>query len=160
MMLRAIAFIAVLVLFWLGLSGLYIPLILGLGALSIAVIAVLSSRARLIDEEGFPVELLLNALWYWPWLVWQILCSGVTVAKIIVSPSLPASPTLITVRASQRTAAGRTTYANSITLTPGTVSVGVDRDEILVHALTEAGAADVAEGGMDRMVTKFEGQSG
>lgn len=156
-MLRACAFILVLVVFWLGLSGLFIPLILVLGVMSVAAIALLSARAGVVDEEGFPIQLVFNALWYWPWLLWQILLSGLTVARIIVSPSLPASPTLTTVRATQRTVAGRTTYANSITLTPGTVSVGVEGDKIHVHALTTAGAQDVEEGAMDRMVSRFEG---
>jgi multicomponent Na+:H+ antiporter subunit E len=51
------------------------------------------------------------------------------------------------------------TYANSITLTPGTISVDVKRDEILVHALTRDGAEGLLAGEMDRRVTRFEGAS-
>ena len=88
-MLRACAFILVLVVFWLGLSGLFIPLILVLGVMSVAAIALLSARAGVVDEEGFPIQLVFNALWYWPWLLWQILLSGLTVARIIVSLAYP-----------------------------------------------------------------------
>ena len=114
----------------------------------------------ILDKEGFPAHLLVNAVWYWPWLLWQIFLSGLGVARIIVTPSLPATPTLLKVRASQTTAAGRATYANSITLTPGTVTVEVEGDEFLVHALTADGAADLSEGLMDRVVTRFEGARG
>jgi multicomponent Na+:H+ antiporter subunit E len=52
---------------------------------------------------------------------------------------------------------GVATYANSITLTPGTISVDVREGEILVHALTKEGAAGLLSGEMDRRVTRFEG---
>ena len=61
------------------------------------------------------------------------------------------------VRASQKTAAGVATYANSITLTPGTVTVGVNGRDLTVHALVREGALDLEGGGMDRRVSQFEG---
>jgi multicomponent Na+:H+ antiporter subunit E len=78
------------------------------------------------------------------------------VTKIILNPKLPISPTLIRVRANQRTAVGVATYANSITLTPGTITARVSGNEFLVHAVTRSGAEDLAEGIMDRRVKKFE----
>jgi multicomponent Na+:H+ antiporter subunit E len=63
---------------------------------------------------------------------------------------------LVRIPISQKTDVGRTVFANSITLTPGTISVEVGRDEILVHALTRSGARELAAGEMDRRVTKFE----
>lgn len=146
-----------LYLFWLGLSGHYTVMLMSIGAVCAIGIVALSSRMAVIDHEGHPVKLLVRAMWYWPWLVWQIVLSGLTVSRIILSPSLPISPALIRVRATQKTAVGLVTYANSITLTPGTVSVDIEDEMILVHAITEDGARDVAGGGMDRMVTSFEG---
>jgi multicomponent Na+:H+ antiporter subunit E len=146
-----------LYLFWLGLSGHYTIMLMSIGAACAIAIVAVSKRMAVIDHEGHPVALLGRALWYWPWLIWQIVLSGLSVSRIILSPSLPISPALIRVRASQKTAAGLVTYANSITLTPGTVSVDIEDDVILVHAITEDGARDVASGGMDRMVTRFEG---
>jgi multicomponent Na+:H+ antiporter subunit E len=61
-------------------------------------------------------------------------------------------------RPSQRSAVGLCTHANSITLTPGTISVEVGPDEFLVHALTSAAAEGVRSGDMDRRVKRFEGQ--
>jgi len=76
-----------------------------------------------------------------------------------LSRSLPISPTLINVKANQKTVVGIVTYANSITLTPGTISVEIENNDITVHALTQDGALDLTGGEMDRMVTKFEGLS-
>jgi multicomponent Na+:H+ antiporter subunit E len=69
---------------------------------------------------------------------------------------LPISPHLITVRTSQKTAVGQVIYANSITLTPGTISLDVRDDTILVHALTSDSAAGVEAGEMDRRVSRLE----
>jgi multicomponent Na+:H+ antiporter subunit E len=95
-------------------------------------------------------------LLYWPWLLWEIVKANWDVAKIIANPSLPISPTMMRVRASQKTDLGKAIYANSITLTPGTLSVGLEGDEITIHALTRAGADGVVEGTMDRKVTELE----
>ena len=73
--------------------------------------------------------------------------------------ALPISPTLVRVKTSQKTALGVNIYANSITLTPGTISVEATRKEILVHAVTREGAEALAEGRMDRRVTAFEGEA-
>ncbi|MDP1718034.1 MAG: Na+/H+ antiporter subunit E, partial [Burkholderiales bacterium] len=86
-----------------------------------------------------------------------IVKSAWDVSKIILNPRLPISPTLIRVKTTQKTAVGVVTYANSITLTPGTISVDVKQGEILVHALTCEGAAGLQSGEMDRRVTRFEG---
>jgi multicomponent Na+:H+ antiporter subunit E len=61
------------------------------------------------------------------------------------------------VRASQSTSVGIATYANSITLTPGTVTVGVNGNRLTVHALTRAGALDLEAGAMDRRISHFTG---
>ena len=144
--------------FWLVLSGHYTAPLMIVGAVSSLAVVALASRMAVIDREGHPIYLFGRAMWYWPWLIWQIIKSGIDVSRIILSPSLPISPTLINVKASQKSVVGVVTYANSITLTPGTVSVEVEGDEITVHAITRAGAMDLAEGEMDRMVTRFEGR--
>jgi len=149
---------AVLFLFWLGLSGYFTPLLLGFGVASAIVIVIIVRRAGVADGEGHPVHLLPNALWYLPWLVWQILLSGLAVARLALSRDSALSPTLVKVRASQRSALARSVFANSITLTPGTVSIEVDEKSILVHALTEQGAEELAGGGMDAMVCRLEGR--
>ena len=153
------AFSAVLVLFgfWLLLSGFFEPFLMTAGAVSALCIVALAHRMDVIDHEGHPIHLGIRAFSYWPWLLVEIAKSAWDVTRIILNPRLPVSPTLVRVKTSQKTTVGVVTYANSITLTPGTISVDVGRGEILVHALTREGAAGLQSGEMDRRVTRFEG---
>lgn len=146
----------VLFCFWLVLSGHYTVITVPAGILSVLGVVALSRRMGIADEEGHPIHLLPRVLTYWPWLIKEIAKSTWDVTKIILNPKLPISPTLIRVKASQGTAVGLATYANSITLTPGTITARVSGNEFLVHAVTRAGAEDLAKGTMDRRVKKFE----
>ena len=146
-----------LFIFWLVLSGHYTPFLIGCGVVISLMIALFSRRLHIVDEEGHPIHLLLSAFRYWPWLVMQIIMSACKVARILISPTLQITPTLTRVRMSQKTAVGRVTYANSITLTPGTVSIALEGEYILVHAITRENALDVESGEMDKMCTRFEG---
>jgi multicomponent Na+:H+ antiporter subunit E len=150
---------AFLFVFWLALSGHYTATLIGAGAICSALCVLAAIRLRAADTEGHPVELFRGALTYFPWLSWEIAKSAWTVTKIILHPRLPISPTMTTVRASQKSAAGIATYANSITLTPGTITVGADDHVLIVHALTGDGALDLEGGAMDRRVTRFESAS-
>jgi multicomponent Na+:H+ antiporter subunit E len=143
--------------FWLVLSGHYTPMLVVAGAASAALCVLAAHRMRVPDREGHPVELLWGAVTYYPWLAREIAKSAWAVTKIILHPRLPISPTMTVVRASQRTPVGVATYGNSITLTPGTITVGVNGSELTVHALTRDGALDLEAGGMDRRVSQFEG---
>jgi multicomponent Na+:H+ antiporter subunit E len=149
--------VASLFLFWLLLSGFWVPFLLTAGLASAVLVAAFAHRMGAIDREGQPFHLSWRALVYWPWLIWEIAKAGWDVSKLILDPKLPISPTMLRVRAQQKTAVGLVIYANSITLTPGTISVDVEGDEILVHAITTAGADSLAEGDMDRRVAAFEG---
>jgi multicomponent Na+:H+ antiporter subunit E len=142
---------------WLLLSGYYLTLLLSLGALSALLATVIAVRMEIVDHETYPVQLTWGVFSYWGWLVWQIIKSNIDVARVILSPSLPISPNVVRVKASQRTTLGLVTYANSITLTPGTVSMYLDGDIIEVHALTESGARELKDGEMDRRVSAIEG---
>jgi multicomponent Na+:H+ antiporter subunit E len=114
-------------------------------------------RMRVVDREGAPIEPSLRALVYLPWLLWQIAKANLDVARRILDPRLPIDPRVIRVRASQRRDLARVIYANSITLTPGTVSIDVAGDRITVHALTREAAEGLATGEMDRRVSRVEG---
>jgi multicomponent Na+:H+ antiporter subunit E len=143
--------------FWLALSGHFTPMLVVAGAASAAVCVLAAIRMRAADAEGHPIELFRGAVSYFPWLAREIAKSGWAVTKLILHPRLPISPTMTVVRASQRTPAGVVAYGNSITLTPGTITVGVNGSELTVHALTRDGALDLEAGGMDRRVSQFEG---
>jgi multicomponent Na+:H+ antiporter subunit E len=159
---RLIALALALFVFWLALSGHYTTFLVVSGALVSLAVAIWGRYVGYTDREGFPGELILRGLLYWPWLLKEIFKSGFSVARIILSPSLPVAPRLVRVKTSQRTAVGTATYANSITLTPGTITIEVDRHDrtLLVHALTAATAADLETGVMDGRVTRFEWAAG
>ena len=142
---------------WLLLSGHYNPLMIGFGIISCLLVVLLSYRMRIVDEEGAPVDLGLRPfIFYAPWLLKEIVVANFDVAGRILSPRLPIQPTLISVRASQKGELARVIYANSITLTPGTVSVGMERDTITVHALSHEEALEDGSGEMDRRVSALE----
>lgn len=148
----------VLFAFWLALSGHYTQFLIGVGVACAALCVFVASRMGAVDREAHPVHLLGRALTYFPWLIWEIVKSAWSVAKIIVNPKLPISPTMTVVEASQRTSVGIVTYANSITLTPGTITTGVKGNRLTVHALVADGADDLEAGGMDARVKQFEGE--
>ena len=157
---RLLALAILLFGFWLLLSGHYTVWLIGSGAVTALLLAVLGRRFGYGDEEGLPVERVAAGLGYWPWLVKEVALSSVAVARIIVNPRLPISPRLIRAPYGPRTSVGIATYANSITLTPGTITVEVDqrRREFVVHALTDAGASDLMAGEMNNRVERFEGR--
>ena len=155
---RLILITIALFVFWLVLSGHYDLWFVASGlALSLCTVAFCWAKG-ITDAEGFPVGLIRRAAFYWPWLALQILKSGLRVARIILDPKLPISPTLVRVDALQTTAVGLTTYANSITLTPGTLTVeATERGRAFwVHAIERAGAEGFADDEMNRKVAWFE----
>jgi multicomponent Na+:H+ antiporter subunit E len=155
---RFLSLAAGLFLFWLALSGHYTPFLIAVGAICSLACAYVAARVKFTDADGHPIHLLPRTLIYYPWLIVEILKSAWGVTKIVLNPRQPISPTMTKVKASQRTPAGIATYGNSITLTPGTLTVGILGQDIQVHALTEEGAIAVESGDMDRHVSRFEGQ--
>ena len=143
--------------FWLLLSGTYTPFLVLSGLGASAAVAALAWRMGAADPEGYPIQLTLAAVTYWPWLFKEIAVSGWQVTRIVLDPRLPVSPALVRFKPSQKTTVGLVTHANSITLTPGTLTVDADQDSFLVHALTRAGADGVAASEMDRRVSRLEG---
>jgi multicomponent Na+:H+ antiporter subunit E len=156
---RLILLALALIAYWLLLSGHYTPWLIGAGIVCAAAIIGFGVRMGFTDEEGFPVTLMPRAAIYWPWLALEIVKSALGVARLIVDPRLPISPKLIRVDATQKSAVGLTTFANSITLTPGTISVEVSERsrQIWVHAISSDTAAGLEDGEMDRRVSWFEG---
>ena len=94
------------------------------GAASAVLCVLAARRMGVADAEGHPIHLIGRFVTYLPWLLREIAKSAWAVAKIIVNPALPISPTMTQVRAGQKTPLGIVTYANSITLTPGTITDG------------------------------------
>ena len=156
-MLRALSLGATLAAVWLLLSGHYVPLILALGAGSIAAVVWITHRMDAIDQETHPIHLAGKALSYFPWLLLEIVKANIDVAKAIINPKMPIEAKILRVDGSQQTDIGLVTYANSITLTPGTVTIWDEGTRLDVHALTPAAADGLLSGEMDRRVTNLEG---
>jgi multicomponent Na+:H+ antiporter subunit E len=148
---------------WLALSGRYSaqPIVLTMGALSIALVWWLSARMdRTAGEPGLPREtlgMLFRAPRYLAWLAWQVVRANLSLARVVLDPRRRLEPRLLRVRARQRSALGQVIHANSITLTPGTITLDLRGGELLVHALTPSSGAGVLAGHIDRAVTRLEG---
>jgi multicomponent Na+:H+ antiporter subunit E len=141
---------------WLMWSGIFTTQLLILGLLSVLVVTLIAFRMHSIDRESMPVEMILPALVYAPWLFWEIAKANLEVMIIILTPSLPISPSVVTIEGSQKTDLGLAIHGNSITLTPGTVTLDIDDCELTVHALTTSAEASLKAGGIDRRVRGLE----
>ena len=156
-MLRLISAFVVLYLFWLVLSGYFTLFLMSAGAACSIAVVWFARRMEVIDAEGHPVQLGWRIVAYWIWLSKEIAKSAWEVSRIVVDPRLPISPTMISFKPSQKTTVGLVIHANSITLTPGTITIDATKDGFMVHALTRAGAEGVTSGDMDRRVSACEG---
>lgn len=139
-----------LVAFWLSMSGLFKPLILGMGAASVLVTLYLASRLEVVDKESSPYMRLHVFFAYWIWLLGEIIKANVIVIRACLKVDLDIDPALVKVKTTCRSDLAKTTFANSITLTPGTVTLAVEGDQLLVHALYEDEAGPDAFDEMDR----------
>ena len=141
---------------WLMLSGHWDVRLLLLGLLSVVVTVWMARRMGIDDAEGLPVQQFPRLIVYLPGLARAVVASNIDVARRIVTPLLPIEPVTVRVQADQKTAVGRVVYANSITLTPGTIALEVEENSIEVHALTGEGARDLCTNEMGRRVTACE----
>lgn len=122
---------------WLTLSGYFIPMILTFGVISIAIVVWMCRRMKILDVETVPYVMLPQTLSYYVWLFIEIVKANVQVLKAVLSPDLEVSPTMVKIPLASDADLAEAMFANSITLTPGTVSVDMQSDHILVHALLE-----------------------
>ena len=152
------SFILFFILFslWLLMSGHYNLLIVSLGIISCAFCVYVAKRGKLIDDEGLPIFFMPRLLNYLIWLFKEILKSNLSTAKVIINGKV--EPETFTVKTSQVTDVAKVTYANSITLTPGTVTTKIQKGVFEVHALNSDFGNDVRTNEMDKKVTWFEGK--
>ena len=155
MIIKALLLFVFYFVIWLLLSGHYDPLLITLGVLSCIICLYVTWKAKFIDDEGLPLHLLIRLPMYTVWLFKEIIKANIDTAKIIIFNN--PDPQNFRVKSSQKTEAGKVTYANSITLTPGTVTTELDGDVLEVHALSSDMADDVKSGAMDKKVSWLEG---
>ncbi|MCW8931361.1 MAG: Na+/H+ antiporter subunit E [Gammaproteobacteria bacterium] len=145
-----------LAMFWVLISGHYTTFILVLGVISIAIVVFVAHRMDVVDHESQPVHLTLKLPAYYAWLIKEIILANILVVKHIWLGNKTISPVMTTIKASQKTDIGKVIYANSITLTPGTVTLELEGDKFIVHALLRESIKDLESGEMDRRVTQLE----
>jgi multicomponent Na+:H+ antiporter subunit E len=149
---RTLSLAVFLALLWWSLSGQTAPLLLTFGVLSVLATLWVARRMGTVDHESHPVHMSWRLMRYWGHLAREIVVSNIDVARAIVFPNMRIAPHFLRVRTAQPTDLGKVVLANSITLTPGTVTVDLQGDELLVHALTEASGQAVVEGQLDRRI--------
>lgn len=147
-----------LIVLWLAISGVYKPVILALGCVSIALVVWLSRRMDVVGVEHNPVLYSWRLPVYWAWLLGQIIKANCQVAAAALFPAGRVHPAIFTAPVRLNSAVGKVTYGNSITLTPGTVTLQLDRDRVWVHALLASSAEGVKSDQMQRKVAWLEGQ--
>lgn len=156
MKLQTISLGFLLVIFWLLNSGHYTPLIMSLGAISIALVILIARRMNVVDEESQPLHLTRSIPAYYAWLLKELIVSNIDVVARIWRGGDSINPAVATIRINQHSDMGRVIYANSITLTPGTVTTDVRRDSITVHALNRSSIDALNSGEMAARVKRLE----
>ncbi|MEM9302457.1 MAG: Na+/H+ antiporter subunit E [Pseudomonadota bacterium] len=143
---------------WLVWSGLYKSLLLMLGVLSVSLTLWLSRRMLLTDQNVFSLDLVPRLVGFWSKLLVDIVRSNFQVAGIIIRPRMPISPTMVTIESPTCGLVGQATIANSVTLTPGTLTVDAHEGVFKVHCLTRRGAAELAEASTGADVVRAIGE--
>ena len=130
---------------------------LSFGAVSVIIVLYVLKRMDEVDEERQETGTSLKLIRYLPWLFVQIAKSSMQVTKLIWGSSEKISPVLEKINAQDVPIKSRVLYANSITLTPGTLSVDLVDGEVSVHALQQSSIDELKEGLMQRKVTDIWG---
>ncbi len=150
---------------WIVFSGQFDAFHLTLGVLSSAFITAISSSFLFVDRsKGFGVRFqeVIRLPGYLLWMLYQILLSNIHILKLALTPGdLPeVEPSLVRIKTNLKTDFGKWMLANSITLTPGTITISIEGDELLIHSISKVTTAGVLDGTMERKIARiFERES-
>ena len=145
---------------WLLLSGKYDWFHISLGVVSACIVTVLQLRInkylyfqkKIANENSLSWSRLFI---YIPWLIWQVILASLQVAYVVLHPRMPINPSLVKFKTKLPNIAARVILGNSITLTPGTLTINIANDEFLVHALTDASHSSIVDGSLPEQVAKL-----
>jgi multicomponent Na+:H+ antiporter subunit E len=144
----------ILMISWVLWSGIYKPLLLGLGLFSVVLSAWLAYRMGFF-RHLVPPRALVRLPRFWWWLLQEVTKSSIEVARVVLSPSLLISPTTVELKTAESSEAGRVILGNAITLSPGTVTIDVDGERLLVHCLTRESAEALQEMEVERRTSRL-----
>ena len=144
-------FLALALAWWLlsGHGGVLLP---ALGLASVLLVLGVTRRIDRFDGTAHLLHPSLRLVRFWGWLLREIAVANLQVVRLILSPRPALTPTLLRVAAGQASELGKVVLGNAITLTPGTVTLAIEGDTLVVHALTEAAAEDVRAGSIGRRI--------
>lgn len=149
---RAVLLGIMLIIAWLLWSGIFKPLLLGLGLLSCGLTLYVIHRMGYFINETFAFRYSPRLLGFWAWLGKEIVLSSLQVARVVLRRKIVVAPITMTLDVAELDALDQAVFGNSITLTPGTLALDVFDNKITVHALTAEGAAALERGEMLRRV--------
>ena len=146
--------------FWLLLSGHYDILHVSFGVFSVILVVLINYplRKNLFSREEHSGTLKLSFLrliYYIPWLLWQIVIASLQVAYAVLSPKCPVDPSLLRFKTGLGNTSSKVILGNSITLTPGTITLEIEQDEFLVHSLMDVSASGIIDGTLPGEVAKL-----
>ncbi len=149
-----------LMVFWLLLSGYYDLLHISYGVFSVLLVVLINYplRKRLLSREEYSATLKLSIpmlFYYVPWLLWQIVIASLQVACAVLHPRCPIDPSLLRFKTRLGNTSAKVILGNSITLTPGTITLEIEKDEFLVHALMDASSTGIIDGTLPGEVAKL-----
>ncbi|MCP4220940.1 MAG: Na+/H+ antiporter subunit E [bacterium] len=154
---------------WLMLSGHYDPFHIAMGILSSAGVVALHWRLRKyyffegeIAETSakmknvFPARIRYGRVFFYiPWLIWQIVVASLQVAAVVLNPKMPIDPGFVCFKSKLPNMGAKVILGNSITLTPGTITVELQKNEFVVHSLMDASASGIVDGSLPGEVAKL-----
>ncbi len=139
---------------WLLLSGHYDLFHVGIGILCCALVSLFSADLLFSSAKIAAHHVAIGRfILYIPWLIYQIILANILVAKLVLSPKLKIEPQVFSFKSKLKSDLAQTTYGNSITLTPGTITIDIKDDEFYVHALAGNFADDLLTGEMERRIS-------
>jgi len=141
--------------FWVLLSGHFSALLLGSGVLSVLLVMSLVTRADRVDREPIVLYPSLGLIGYCAWLMWCVVRSNIDLARRIWDPTLPIHPSWVRLDIKVSTPLEKALYANSITLTPGTLTTDVRDDHFMVHTLSKESVCELHDGEMERRIRRL-----
>ena len=154
---KTIASAIFMIALWLLLSGIYKPMLVGFGVASVILVLFIVRRMDQVDGDHLTVALNpIKFLTYFIWLLGEIAKSNWAVTKIILSGQVPQRQHFFDIPYSQSTDLGQVIFANSITLTPGTLTVETEQGDFQIHALDYSDEDLEALADMDRRVSAIE----
>ena len=156
--------------FWLLLSGHYDFFYISMGVLSALLIVLLNIRLRkyyFFREEISETEAKIKGIYpsrlrlirflfiYVPWLIWQIVIASLQVAYAVLRPKMPIDPSLVFFKTKLPNMSSKVILGNSITLTPGTITIQLTEDQFIVHALMDVSSSGIIDGTLPGQVAEL-----